>query len=74
MLTFKKDNIPDLNFKKAMKKPIAIRCIQIDEPFKVETLEGTMIGKKGDWLMIGVNGEMYPCDNAIFYKTYNILK
>ena len=74
MLTFKKDNIPDLDFKKAMKKPIAIRCIQIDEPFKVETLEGTMKGKKGDWLMIGVNGEMYPCDKAIFDKTYDIVK
>lgn len=74
MRTFKKDNIPNLNFKKAMKKPIAIRCIQIDEPFKVETLEGTMIGKKGDWLMIGVNGEMYPCDKAIFEKTYDLLK
>ena len=74
MRTFKKDNIPNLNFKKAMKKPIAIRCIQIDEPFKVETLEGTMIGKKGDWLMIGVNGEMYPCDKTIFDKTYDIVK
>ena len=74
MRTFKKDNIPNLAFKKAMKKPIAIRCIQIDEPFKVETLEGTMKGKKGDWLMIGVNGEMYPCDKAIFDKTYDIVK
>ena len=37
MITFKKDNIPDLDFKKAIKKPIAIRCIQIDKPFKVES-------------------------------------
>ena len=46
MLTFKKHTIPDLEFKKAIKKPIAIHCIQIDEPFKVETMEGTMKGKK----------------------------
>ena len=73
MLTFKKHNIPDLKFKKAVKKPIPIKCIQIQEPFKVETLEGEMQGKKGDWLMVGVNGEIYPCDNAIFEKTYNLI-
>lgn len=74
MLTFKQHNVPPLKFKKAIKKPIPIKCIQINESFKVETLEGTMLGKKGDWLMIGVNNEMYPCDQAIFQKTYNLLK
>jgi hypothetical protein len=74
MLTFKQHNIPNLKFKKAIKKPIAIKCIQIEEPFLVETLEGKMKGKKGDWLMVGVNGEMYPCDQDIFEKTYNLLK
>ena len=74
MLTFKKNDIPNLKFRRAIKKPIAIRCIQIDEPFKVETLEGTMQGQKGDWLMVGVHGEMYPCANEIFEKTYNIIE
>ncbi|PTM06622.1 MAG: hypothetical protein DA407_11575 [Bacteroidetes bacterium] len=73
MLTFKQNNIPDLAFKKAFKKPIAINCIQINEPFSVETMEGKMKGKKGDWLMVGVNGEMYPCDQDIFKKTYDVL-
>lgn len=74
MLTFKKHTIPDLEFKKAIKKPIAIRCIQIDEPFLVETLEGEMKGKNGDWLIVGVSGEMYPIDKAIFEKTYDLVK
>ncbi|MEZ4796403.1 MAG: hypothetical protein R2785_04450 [Flavobacteriaceae bacterium] len=74
MLTFKQHNIPDLEFVQAIKKPIAIKCIQINEPFLVETLEGKMKGKKGDWLMVGIHGEMYPCDQAIFNKTYNLLK
>lgn len=73
MLTFKKHTIPDLEFKKAIKKPIAIRCIQIHEPFQVETMEGTMKGKKGDWLIVGVSGEMYPIDKAIFEKTYDLV-
>ena len=74
MLTFKKHTIPDLEFKKAVKKPIPIKCIQIFEPFEVETLEGKMKGKSGDWLMVGVNGEMYPCDKDIFEKSYDLLK
>ncbi len=74
MLKFKKNDKPKLEFKQALKKPIPIKCIQIQEPFLVETLEGEMKGKKGDWLMVGVNGEMYPCDKAIFKKTYKLLK
>ena len=74
MLTFKKNKIPELNFKKAVKKPIPIKCVQIDEPFLVETMEGELKGKKGDWLMVGVHGEMYPIDKAIFEKTYNLLE
>ena len=74
MLTFKKNKIPELNFKKAVKKPIPIKCVQIDEPFLVVTMEGELKGKKGDWLMVGVHGEMYPIDNAIFEKTYDLVK
>jgi hypothetical protein len=74
MLTFKQLEIPNLIFKEAIKKPIVIKCIQINEPFEVETLEGKMMGKKGDWLMVGVNNEMYPCDKNIFKKSYNLIK
>ncbi|REE81679.1 hypothetical protein BX611_1214 [Lutibacter oceani] len=74
MLIIKQHEIPNLIFKEAIKKPIAIKCIQINEPFEVETLEGKMMGKKGDWLMVGVNDEMYPCDNSIFKKSYNLIK
>lgn len=34
--------------------------------------EGTVIGKPGDWLMIGIDGEKYICDDTIFKKTYNL--
>jgi hypothetical protein len=64
---------PNLVYKKALKKPIPIKCVQIQEPFEVHTLEGVMRGKAGDWLMVGVNGEMYPCANEIFKKTYDIV-
>jgi hypothetical protein len=74
MRQFKKGTVPDLPFSFAIKKPLPIRCIQINEPFEVETLEGTFSGKAGDFLIIGVEGEMYPCEEQIFYKTYDIVK
>jgi len=74
MKKFQKGIVPDLPFKKAMKKPIAIRCIQINEAFEVETLEGVMKGQAGDWLVVGIHGEMYPIARDIFQKTYDIVE
>jgi len=74
MKKFIKGNIPELDFKKAVKKPIPVQCVQINEPFEVETLEGVMNGKAGDWLMIGIHGEMYPIADEIFRKTYDIIE
>lgn len=36
----------------------------------IETLEGTMIANLNDWIIKGVNGELYPCKPDIFEKTY----
>lgn len=56
-----------------IKKPIVVDHKRIDEPFLVETLEGTMSGKAGDHLMKGVQGELYVCDADIFAATYDEL-
>jgi len=64
--------VPNFPFKLAVKKPIPVRCFKMDKNFQVETLEGVMKGKPGDWLMVGIDGEMYPCDGEIFEKTYDI--
>ena len=37
---------------------------------EIETLEGRMIGKEGDWIIKGVKGEIYPCKPDIFEATY----
>ncbi|RYZ48835.1 MAG: hypothetical protein EOO14_21575 [Chitinophagaceae bacterium] len=74
MLHFKAGEIPGYNFQQAAKKPIPIRCFQLQEPFEIETMEGLMQGKAGDYLIVGIKGEMYPCDRAIFEETYDILK
>jgi len=38
--------------------------------FIIETLEGTLKLNHGDWLAVGIEGEMYPIKNDIFIKTY----
>jgi hypothetical protein len=72
MLKFDQNTLPQLKFQTAVKKPIPIKCAQIPETFEVETLEGMMKGKAGDWLMIGIDGEKYVCDNSIFKRSYQI--
>lgn len=36
----------------------------------IDTLEGRMEARAGDWIIKGVNGEFYPCKDEIFIKTY----
>ncbi len=54
------------------KKPIIIKATQMDAAFRVQTIEGDYkLGKPGDYLMCGVEEELYICDKHIFEKTYN---
>lgn len=39
----------------------------------IRTLEGTMRGDIGDWIIKGVKGEVYPCKADIFALTYDEL-
>lgn len=41
-----------------------------DDTFIV-TLEGDMKVDVGDWVIKGIAGELYPCKNDIFLKTYD---
>ena len=37
---------------------------------RITTLEGNMLASRGDWIIRGVQGEVYPCKDAIFRDTY----
>lgn len=37
----------------------------------IETLEGYITAKPGDWVIKGVKGELYPCKPDIFAETYD---
>lgn len=36
----------------------------------IPTLEGTMLAVQDDWIIRGVQGELYPCKPDIFAATY----
>ena len=58
-------------FEQYRKKPVTIEAYQTDEEIEIETLEGTMKANKGDFIIRGVKGELYPCKPDIFYETYD---
>jgi hypothetical protein len=59
--------------RKYRKKPVVIRAKKLLHKMTVETLEGTMTGEPGDWLIIGVKGEEYFCKDDIFMETYELV-
>ena len=40
---------------------------------RISTLEGDMIACVGDWIIKGIKGEFYPCDEDIFKATYELV-
>lgn len=66
---FRHDPCPDWFMDKVTSNEI------ITQPFSctIKTLEGTMTAQAGDWIIKGVNGEIYPCKSDIFEKTYTLV-
>ena len=38
---------------------------------RIQTLEGVMTARFGDYIIKGVKGEFYPCEPSIFKLTYD---
>lgn len=45
-------------------------CLVDGKNLLVQTLEGHHTASPGDWIIRGVEGELYPCKPNIFAKTY----
>lgn len=41
-----------------------------DVTMQIETLEGTHTAQRGDYIIKGIKGELYPCKPDIFELTY----
>lgn len=63
--------LPDWVMEKA--KITVTEKIHNSERLVIQTLEGDMTASIGDWIIKGVNGEVYPCKPDIFEKTYEIV-
>jgi hypothetical protein len=58
---------------KVRKKPVVVLAMQLEKDTAIDTLEGRMQAKAGDWLIKGVKGELYPVRRDIFEETYEII-
>tara|TARA_R100001480_G_C4729860_1_gene180867 strand:- start:844 stop:1122 length:279 start_codon:yes stop_codon:yes gene_type:complete len=73
------DSIPDWFMDKVSSNDITlINCdhkrYSIDDAYcEIKTLEGVMRGDGGDYIIKGVEGEIYPCKPDIFKKTYDVV-
>ena len=48
------------------------RAVRVeDDALFIQTLEGEMRADPGDWIIRGVDGEIYPCKPDIFARTYD---
>lgn len=52
------------------RKTKTMHAVRVDQPFSVRTLEGVMLGKAGDYLVVGVKGERYPCAADVMAESY----
>lgn len=46
------------------------KCCDGKRVINIMTLEGTMGAPEGWWVIRGIKGEFYPCEDDIFQKSY----
>ena len=62
-------------WRKARKKPIVVEFREVDGEEQIETREGVLIAKQNeDYIIRGVDGEIYPIKKSIFYRTYEVIE
>lgn len=67
-------DVPHSDFNRYTKAPVTIEAALMEEEFVVETMENKrgekLYGSPGDYLIRGVEGELYPCAASVFEQTY----
>lgn len=70
------DEMPDWFMDKVSSNDVILRNCDYrrydkeDAYCEIKTLEGVMRGNGGDYIIRGVQGEIYPCKPDIFEQTY----
>lgn len=70
-MTRRIDQGHDLDGHRFRKVPVEVTARQLEEPTEIETPEGVMEADAGDWLIEGVEGELYACKDSVFRGTYS---
>ena len=52
------------------RNPLRVYAVKLKEDVVVSSPEGDLTGKKGDYLVQGLKGEIYPVKEELFTKTY----
>jgi len=55
---------------KFKRKPVVVSAIRCREETEIVTLEGIMTAMPGDWIVTGIQEELYPVKDDIFRETY----
>lgn len=63
-----------MDWKRCRKKPITVEFREATPGEKVHTREGTLVAQEGDYIIRGVEGEVYPIGRDIFEKTYEVIE
>lgn len=58
------------NLTKHSERKIKGSIISYEMQVEIETLEGVMLAREGDYIIKGIKGEIYPCKPDIFKATY----
>lgn len=70
---FMTDPMPDWFMERVSSNAVVLVNCYRDSPkaqAHIKTLEGVMTALAGDWVIKGVQGEIYPCKPDIFAATY----
>lgn len=68
------DTYDDVDGLQTCKKTAVAEAKQMDAPFKVDSQEGEVYGDAGDYLMKGVNDELYVCGQEEFEQSYEFVE
>ena len=66
-----RESWPEWFYDAVNKPPGDDRKALMGDMVEIITLEGSMTGSLGDWIIRGVKGELYPCKDSIFRMTYD---
>jgi len=64
----------EYEFKDYRAKPLIKKALRLTCSQEIFTLECTMKAEAGDWLIMGIKGELYPCKDDIFRESYEEVK